>query len=104
MHELYFRPSIVRFSNGVNILAQFNEILYTGAMRIKVRVTPKAKKERFEKTGENQFTAAVKERAERSEANDRVQVLVAQHFNVPVTSVKFLTGMRARTKLFEVVQ
>jgi uncharacterized protein YggU (UPF0235/DUF167 family) len=73
-------------------------------MQVSVRVTPSAKKERFEATGENQFTAAVKERPERSEANDRVQRLVAKHFNVPLTSVRFLTGMRARKKVFEVVQ
>lgn len=72
-------------------------------MKIRVRVTPKARKERFEQIGENQFTAAVKERAERSEANHRVQTLVARHYNVPLTSVKFLTGMRAKTKMFEVV-
>lgn len=73
-------------------------------MQIKVRVTPRARREKFEETGEREFTAAVKERAERSEANHRVQTLVARHFNVPLTSVRFLTGLRARTKTFEVVQ
>ncbi len=73
-------------------------------MRIKVRVTPNAKKEHFDQKGDHEFTAAVKERPERSEANHRVQTLVARHFNVPLTSVRFLTGMRAKTKMFEVVE
>jgi len=73
-------------------------------MKVRVRVTPNAKREKFEKKGENEYTAAVKERPERSEANQRIQTLVARYFNVPLTSVRFLTGMRAKTKLFEVVQ
>lgn len=73
-------------------------------MKVRVRVTPKSRREKFEETGECEFSAAIKERPERGEANDRVQRLVARHFNVPLTSVKFLTGVRAKTKMFEVVQ
>lgn len=73
-------------------------------MRIRVRVTPNAKKEKFEQRGELEFTAAVRARAERNEANDRVQTLVARHFNVPLTHVRFLTGARSKSKLFEVVE
>ena len=73
-------------------------------MKIKVRVIPKAKKEKFNKVSDTEFTATVRERAERNEANARVQMLVAHHFNVPVTSVRFLTGQRTKSKLFDVVQ
>ena len=69
-----------------------------------VRVTPKARKERFQKTGTGEFTASIREKPERNEANDRVQRLLAGHYNVPLTSVRFLTGMRSRKKVFEVVQ
>ena len=69
-------------------------------MKVKVRVTPGARRERFEKRAENEFSAAVKEKAARNEANLRVQRLIAQHFNVPMTSVRFLTGARGRSKLF----
>ncbi|MEK7509898.1 MAG: DUF167 domain-containing protein [Patescibacteria group bacterium] len=71
---------------------------------IRVRVTPGARRERFEKRAENEFSAAVKERAERNEANARVQELVAEHFSVPITSVRFLAGVRGRTKTFEIVK
>ena len=73
-------------------------------MQISVRVTPKARKEKFMEVSEGEFTAAVKEKAERNQVNDRVQRLVARHFNVPLTNVKFLTGQRSRKKTFEVVQ
>jgi uncharacterized protein YggU (UPF0235/DUF167 family) len=77
-------------------------ILYV--MQVTVRVTPKARREKFEATNHGEYSAAVKERAERNEANDRVQRLLARHFNVPLTNVKFLTGQRSRKKTFEVVQ
>jgi len=72
-------------------------------MKISVRVTPKSRKERFEETGEREFAAAIKERPQNNEANDRVQRLIAGHYNVPLTSVRFLTGARSRKKVFEVV-
>ena len=73
-------------------------------MRIKVHVTPKARREHFEKTGESEFTATIKEPAERNEANSRVQQLVADYFNLPVTSVRFLAGMRSKVKTFDVIR
>jgi uncharacterized protein YggU (UPF0235/DUF167 family) len=73
-------------------------------MKVSVRVTPKARRERFEKTGEHEFAVAVREAPERNEANTRVQRLVAAHYNVPLTSVRFLTGTRTKKKVFEVVQ
>lgn len=73
-------------------------------MLVTVRVTPKARREKFEQSKEGYFVAAVKEKAERNEANDRVQRLLAMHFNVPLTNVRFLTGQRSRKKTFEVVE
>ncbi len=73
-------------------------------MKVRVRVTPGARRERFKEIATETFEASVKEKAERGEANARVQALVADHFNVPVTSVRFLTGARGRSKLFEVVR
>jgi len=73
-------------------------------MVIKVRVTPKARREHFEKVSDSEFKAAVKEPAERNQANSRVQQLVAEHFNLPVTSVRFLTGVRGKVKTFDVIR
>lgn len=73
-------------------------------MKVTVRVTPKSRREHFEVAQNGEFKAAVKEAPERNDANDRVQQLVARHFNVPLTNVRFLTGQRSRKKTFEVVQ
>ncbi len=73
-------------------------------MIISVRVTPKSRKERFQETREGEFAAAIREKPQNNEANDRVQRLVAGHYNVPLTNVRFLKGQRSRKKVFEVVQ
>ncbi len=74
------------------------------SMIINVRVTPNARKERLEQVTDSGFTAAIRERPQRNEANDRVQQLIAEHYNIPLTFVRFLTGERSRKKVFEVVQ
>jgi uncharacterized protein YggU (UPF0235/DUF167 family) len=72
-------------------------------MQVRVKVKADARREKFEKVGETEFEAAVKEPAERNMANRRVQRLLADHFNLPVTSIRFISGMRSPSKIFEIV-
>lgn len=69
-------------------------------MRIQVRVTPGARRERVEKEGER-YLIAVREPAERGEANDRIRAILAREFGVPISRVRFRTGMRSPNKTFE---
>lgn len=69
-------------------------------IHVRVRVTPGAKKESFVQQEDTIFLASVKEPAERNEANDRVQQLVARFFNVPVKSARMLSGHRSLQKMF----
>jgi uncharacterized protein YggU (UPF0235/DUF167 family) len=69
---------------------------------VKVKVVAGAKKERLEEEKEGVFTIAVRERAERNEANTRVRELVAEYFAVPVGKVKMVAGHRSPTKWFEI--
>jgi uncharacterized protein YggU (UPF0235/DUF167 family) len=78
--------------------------VYSIDMQVRVRVTPNGRSEKFEAAKDGAYAATVRERAERNEANHRVQQLVARHFNVPLTNVRFLTGLRSRKKIFEVVE
>lgn len=70
--------------------------------RIKVKVTPAARKESLEKISDGEFRVSVKELAERNEANNRVRELLAEHFAVPLGKVRMLAGHRSRTKRFEI--
>lgn len=72
-------------------------------MRVRVRVKPDSRREAFEEIEEGVFSIAVKEPAERNEANARVRELLARHFHVPEGKVRMRTGARGGTKTFDVI-
>jgi uncharacterized protein YggU (UPF0235/DUF167 family) len=71
-------------------------------MYIKVTVTPDARKERLEKTGDASFLIAVKEPAAQNHANTRVRELLAEYFAITTGKVRILTGHRSRTKMISI--
>ena len=71
-------------------------------IKIRVKVTAGARKERFTETDKGHFVFSVKEKAERNEANKRVRELVAAHFGVSITAVRIITGHRSPNKVFSV--
>ncbi len=73
-------------------------------MLIRVHVKPDSHREVIEESKKGEFRVQVKEPAAGNMANSRVQMLIAEYFNVPVTSVRFRTGARSHKKTFEIVQ
>lgn len=73
-------------------------------VRIRVKVAAGARREKFERKGENAFEIAVKEEAERGLANERVCLLVARHFGVPAKAVQIVTGHTGKNKTLKVIQ
>ena len=71
-------------------------------MYIHVRATPGAKRESFIETDNKNFSIAVKEPAERNLANTRIREVLADHFRVPVTKVKIITGHRSQQKMVDI--
>lgn len=72
-------------------------------MRVHIAVTPNARREVFEKTADTAFVAKVKKPASRNQANARVRELLASHFGVSLSSIRFVTGMRGKKKVFDVI-
>ena len=71
-------------------------------MYIKVTAHPGNRKESIEEIGEQAFVIAVREPAERNLANGRIRELLALRFEVPVSSVRILTGHRSRSKMVSI--
>ena len=69
---------------------------------VRVHVQPNARRERFEKRGEKEFDASVREPAERNLANRRVVALVAAHYGVPPRRARLVSGHRSPTKIIDV--
>ena len=70
-------------------------------MYVHVKVAAGASKESFsqKKKSVDHFEVSVREKAERNGANNRVLMLVASHFKVPVAKVRIVNGHRHPSKL-----
>ena len=61
-------------------------------MYIKVHVQAGVKKESFVQKTEDTFDIAVREEAERNQANNRIRELLAHHFGVLPAQVRMVNG------------
>ena len=68
-------------------------------MYIKVKATPNTKKESLQEKKEDSFLISVKEPARKNLANKRILELVAEHFEVPVDTVRIVSGHHSPSKL-----
>ena len=71
-------------------------------MYIKVRVNASAKKEKIEKKTKDTYYISVKEKAERNMANRRVCEIAANLLEVPVKSVRIISGHQSPSKILSV--
>ncbi len=71
-------------------------------MYIRVRVTPSARKERIVREDKDTFYISVKEPAERNLANTRIKEILAQELQVPLSSIRLLTGHHSSSKMYSV--
>lgn len=68
-------------------------------MRIKVLVKPRAKEDRLEKVGEDEYVAFVRAPAERGKANRALLKLLAKHFS---GQARIVRGWTERDKLVDI--
>jgi len=71
-------------------------------MKIQVKVKPNSRTEELSREGDS-FIAKVKEPPREGKANQAVIRLLAEHFGVPQSQVRILSGFRSRNKVIEVV-
>jgi uncharacterized protein (TIGR00251 family) len=70
-------------------------------MKIQVKVKPSSKTEELSQEGDS-FIIKVKEPPKEGKANQAVIKLLAQHFGVPQSQIRILSGFRSRNKIIEV--
>ena len=72
-------------------------------MLISVKVKPGSKiGPKLEQVGDNEYVAYLRARAHDGEANAALLKLLADHFDVPKTSIIIKTGQTSRTKLIQI--
>jgi len=72
-------------------------------MKIQVKVKPNSKTEELSRE-ENSFIIKVKEPPKEGKANQAVIKLLAEHFGVPQSRVRILSGFRSKNKIIEVAE
>jgi len=72
-------------------------------MKIQVKVKPSSRTEELSQKGDS-FIIKVKEPPKEGKANQAVIKLLADHFGVPQSQVRILSGFRSRNKVIEVVE
>lgn len=72
-------------------------------MKIQVKVKPRSKTEELSREGDS-FIVKVKEPPREGKANQAVIKLLAEHFGVPQSQVRILSGFRSRNKVVEVAE
>lgn len=72
-------------------------------MKIQVKVKPNSKTEELSQEGDS-FIITVKEPPKEGKANQAVIKLLAEHFGVPQSQVRILSGFRSRNKVIEIVE
>ena len=72
-------------------------------MRIQVKVKPNSRTEEVSRDGDS-FIIKVKEPPREGKANRAVIKLLAEHFGVPKSRVRILSGFRSKNKVIEVAE
>lgn len=73
-------------------------------MYIKVKAEPGAKKESVESISKDTLRIAVKEKAERNMANQRIKKLLAEFFHLPLGKIRLVSGHRSPSKIFDILE
>ena len=71
-------------------------------MRIYVKVTPRAGKNEVLKISEGEYKVKVTAVPEKGKANEAVIKLLAEHFELPKSSICIIGGKSTRVKLIEI--
>lgn len=72
-------------------------------MKISVKVKPRAKVEKIEKTKDSGLVISVKAEAKEGKANKAAIKALAVHFGVAQSRIRLISGKRSKTKLFEIL-
>jgi len=72
-------------------------------VKIQVEVKPNSKTEEVSQESDS-FIVRVKEPPREGKANQAVIKLLAEHFGVPKSQVRIVSGLRSRNKIIEVAE
>jgi uncharacterized protein YggU (UPF0235/DUF167 family) len=70
---------------------------------LRVRATPGARKESVTLIRDGVYEIAVREKAERGDANSRIRALLAKELGVTAKKLRLISGQTSRSKTYELL-
>jgi len=71
-------------------------------MKITIRAKPSSHRQKIEKIGDGEYAVWVKEPPAKGLANMAIKNALADHFKMPHSKVRLVSGYSSRTKVFEI--
>jgi len=72
------------------------------AMKIMIEARPGASVAEIEKISEDKYRVKIDAPAKENKANLRLLEIVSEHFQVPFSCVRFVSGVKSKTKILEI--
>jgi uncharacterized protein (TIGR00251 family) len=72
-------------------------------MIIKVHVKTHAHEEKIEEVGLEEYKIWTTATPDKGQANDAIFDILAEHFNIPVSNIKIISGNKSTHKLIEIL-
>lgn len=71
-------------------------------MKISVKVKTRAKKDKIEKIGENNFIISIKEAPIEGKANKAIIKSLAEYFNIKKSNIEIIRGHKSKEKTIKI--
>ncbi len=84
------------------VYKSFNKKSHNTKLSVGVKVKLKAKEEKCEKIGENEYLVFVKEAPVEGKANEAIIKILAKYFKVSKSQIKIISGLKSRQKIIEI--
>ena len=93
---------MARQTSAFSLAEKFEKYKNKKNVKIFVKAKPNAKENKVEETGPARFTVAVKEPPKEGRANAAIAKTLAEHFKVPTSKIRLVSGFSSRNKIFEI--
>ena len=71
-------------------------------MIISVKVKLKVRQEKIEKISKNVFKISINQVTEKQKANKAIIKILADYFNLPISRIKIVSGIKSKEKILEI--
>lgn len=73
-------------------------------MLIHVKIEPESKEDSVTEKNKTSYTVKVREEAKENRANNKMLILLAEHFKIEKNKIRIITGHHSPSKIIEILE